>query len=106
MEENEFLTQRNPKTKFLELGATERSLNRYQALLKQNKSLGRKNGSGLVTKKPTPKVVRKIKRSFNHLNGISQRKAALKFSISQSYISKILKESSNIRVYKKIKKRI
>ena len=45
-----------------------------------------------------------IKRKFKHPHGCSQRKVAREFNISPSYINKILKESSNIKCYKKIKR--
>jgi len=48
-------------------------------------------------------VKQQIKKKFNHRSGCSQRKVAQKFNISKSYVQKILKQSSNIRCYKKIK---
>jgi len=72
--------------------------------LRTKKTLKRKKGSGRVAKKLTPKVIKAIKRSFNHKTGRSQRKSARSFNMSQSYVSKILKKYSDIRAYKKYKK--
>ena len=57
----------------MELGAPEPSSNRWLALLKQNKSLGCKKGSGRVTKKVTSKVVRQIKTSLNNRSCFSKK---------------------------------
>jgi len=82
----------------------ERSLNRWLCALEQKKELKRKKGSGRVAIKATPKVIKAIKRTFNHKTGRSQRKSANLFNMSQAYVSKILKKYSNIRAYKKYKK--
>ena len=89
---------------FFELGELEWFLNMWLSLFEENKNWECIKGSGRVIKKAATKVVSQIKRRFNQRSGVSQRKAALKFNMSQSYISKILKESSNIRVYREIKK--
>jgi len=68
------------------------------------KTLIRKKGSGRVTKKATSKVKKEIKRRFNHKTGCSQRKTAAAFGMTQSYVSKILKHSTNVKKYKKYKK--
>jgi hypothetical protein len=55
--------------KFRDLGAPERTLNRWLVLLAQNKTWVRKKGSGKVAKKATPNVIKAIKRHFNHKTG-------------------------------------
>ena len=45
-----------------------------------------------------------MKNHFNHKSGLSQRRYARKLGCTQSYICKILKNSSTIRVRKKIRK--
>ena len=72
--------------------------------LRTKKTLKRKKGSGRVAKKATPKVIKAIKRSFNHKTGRAQRKSARSFNMSQSFVSKKLKKNSDIRAYKKFKK--
>jgi transposase len=70
----------------------------------KKKHLKRKNGSGKVAKKVTTKEKKEIKRRFNHRLGCSQRRTASEFNIAQSYLNKILKESSGVKYYKKLKK--
>ena len=100
---NRNLSRKEIFDKFHDLGAPKRTLNRWLASLEQNKTLARENGSGRVAKKVTRTVKQQIKKKFNHRSGCSQRKVAQKFNISKSYVQKILKQSSNIRCYKKIK---
>jgi hypothetical protein len=90
--------------KFRELDAPKRSLNRWLTILEEKKSLRMKKGSGRVTKKATSKVKKEIKRRFNHKTGSSQRLTASEFGMSQSYVSKILKHSTDVRKYKKSKR--
>jgi len=90
--------------KFRELDAPKRSLNRWLTILEEKQSLRRKKGSSRVTKKATSKVKKEIKRRFNHKTGSSQRLTASEFGMSQSYVSKILKHSTDVRKYKKSKR--
>jgi DNA-binding MarR family transcriptional regulator len=85
---------------FATLGFAKRSIYRWLNC----KSIERKKGSGRKAKIATKSNINKIKNAFNHRSGCSQRKAARKFGCSQSYISRILKKKSAIRVYKKQKK--
>lgn len=67
-------------------------------------SLKRKPGSG---RKPTVATVTNIKKlteMFNNKSGCSLKKAGKKFNCDKSCISKILKNKTNIRCFKKIKK--
>ena len=92
---NGHLSRKEVFDKFRGLGAPERTLNRWLVLLAQNKTLGRKKGSGRVTKKATPKVIKVIKRYLNNKTGQSQRKVSTSFNTSQSYVSRILKKHSH-----------
>ena len=86
-----------------------------RSIAKKSKTLEHKKGSGRVTKKVNRKIIKAIKRKFNHRHGCSQSKVASEFNISQQYVSKILKyhlwkpkmilkESSDIKCYKKYKR--
>ncbi len=103
-EKNRNLRRKQIFEKFRELDAPKRSLNRWLTILEEKKSLRRKKGSGRVTKKATSKVKKEIKRRFNHKTGCSQRLTASEFGMSQSYVSKILKHSTDFRKYKKSKR--
>ena len=61
----------------------------------------RVSGSGRVAKKMPKAKVSKLKAMFDHKDGVSQRQVARKFSISQTYVCKILKNKSEIRYRKK-----
>jgi len=98
---NRHLSRKEIFDRFLGLGAPKRTLNRWLVLLAQNETLERKKGSGRVTKKATPKVIKAIKRSLNNKTGQSQRKVSRSFNISQSYVSVILKKHSNKKNKKK-----
>ena len=79
------LSRKEIFNRFRELGAPKRSLNRWLCALEQKKTLKRKKSSGRVAKKATSKVIKAVKRSFNHKTGRSQRKSARSFNMSQSY---------------------
>jgi len=72
----------------------------------KKKHLKRKKGNGRVAKKDTAKKKKEIKRRFSHRHGCSQRRTSSDFNINiaQSYLNKILKESSDIKYHKKLKK--
>ena len=72
--------------------------------MQKNKTLERKNGSGRVAKKFSSKVIKAIKNKFDHKHGCSQRTVDSEFNITQLYVCKILKESSDINCYKKYKR--
>ena len=90
--------------KFEGLGESKRTLNRWLDRLQKNETLERKKGSGRIAKKVNSKVIKAIKKKFNHRHGCSQRKVASELNISQQYVSKILKESSDIKCFKKYKR--
>ena len=48
-----------------------------------------------VPLKMPPKRVKRLKAYFNHKDGVSQRKAAKKFGISQPYVNKLLKSAQH-----------
>ena len=73
---NKHLSRKEIFDRFIAIRAPERSLNRWLCNLEQNKTLKRKKGSGRIAKKATPKVIKAIKRKFNHCTGCSQRKTA------------------------------
>ena len=98
------MTRREIYDRFINIGAPKRSLNRWLVKLFEKKTLNRKKGSGRIAKKATPEVRKAIKRTFNHKAGRSQRKSGKFFSMHYTYVSKILKKYSDIRVYKKYKK--
>ena len=54
----------------------------------------RKVGSGPVTKKMPQKAKNKLKKMFDNKRGVSTRKAASNFNISQTYVRKILNKAS------------
>ena len=60
-------------------------------------SVERKSGSGRIAKKmPKPKI-KMLKEYFDNKDGISQRIAAKKFKISQSYVNFLLKNKTSIK---------
>ena len=63
---NKHLSRKEIFDRFIAIGAPERSLNRWLCNLEQNKTFKRKKGSGRIAKKATPKVIKAIKRKFNH----------------------------------------
>ena len=103
-EKNKHLGKKAIFDKFDGLGPSKRTLYSWLEQLQKKNHLKRKNGSGRVAKKVTAKEKKEIKRRFNHRHGCSQRRTASKFNIAQSYLNKILKESSGVKYYKKLKK--
>jgi len=101
---NKHLSRKEIFDRLIAIGAPERSLNRWLCNLEQNKTLKRKKGSGRIAKKATPKVIKAIKRKFNHRTGCSQRKTASAFNLTVSHVKYILKKYSDIRKYKKFKR--
>jgi predicted transcriptional regulator len=89
---------------FTDLGAPERSLNRWLTRLESNTSLARKVGSGRPTIKATKGNITLIKKKFNHRSGCSQRRVARELNISQPYVSIILKKYTSIKCRKKSKR--
>lgn len=77
----------------------------YDIIQRAENDLGyeRAQGSGRKAVKMPAKKVRQLKSMFNHRSGISQRQASRKFDIQQSYVHKLLKTKSNIRVKNKTK---
>jgi hypothetical protein len=63
----------------------------------------RVQGSGRVAKKMNKKAIDRLKKMFNHRDGVSQRQAARKFGCNQSHICRTLAKKTSIRVCKKKK---
>ena len=61
----------------------------------------RKSGSGRPAKKMKKVRVRALLRYLEGKVGVSQRQAAKKFGVSQSYVAKIIKEKSSIRYFRR-----
>ena len=99
---NRHLSRKEIFDRFIAIGAPERSLNRWLCSLEQNKTLKRKKVSGRIAKKATPKIIKAIKRKFNH--GCSRRKTASAFNLTVSLVNYILKKYSDIRKYKEFKR--
>ena len=92
------------RNQFLKFGAPERSLDRWITSLEQEKTLERKIGSGNQKKIATKQSIARLKKAFDHKQGMSQRKMAAKLNCSQTYVWMILKKFTTIRCYKKHKK--
>ena len=88
---------------FLDEGASKATI--YRALERVDNNLGyqRKKGSGPKAEKMDKKHIDQLKKAFDHHHDVSQRQVARRFDCNQSYISKILKNKTNIRYYKKKK---
>ena len=84
---NKHLSRKEIFDRFIAIGAPDRSLNRWLCNLEQNKTLKRKKGSGRIAKKATPKVIKAIKRKFNHRTGCSHKERQLVRSIWQYHMS-------------------
>jgi CTP-dependent riboflavin kinase len=102
--ENHVLGRKHIFDKFKDMGAPKRTLNHWLQLLEQGKELTRKKGSGPSIKIATPGTIRKLKNAFNHRKGCSQKKVAKKLGTSQQYVSKLLKNRTSIRCFKRTKK--
>jgi len=101
---NPSLNRKHFFDKFIDLGAPKRSLNGWLSLLEKKKSISRKAGSGRVAKIATKANIVKIKKTFSHRSGRSQRKVARKFNISQRYVSTILNKYTDVKYRKKTKR--
>lgn len=76
----------------------------YRKVLRiEEGSLKRAAGSGRPPIVATKINIDKLKDIFNNTSGVSQREAAKIFSCNQSTISRILKEKTDVRTYKKRK---
>ena len=64
----------------------------------------RKKGSAPPTKIAKASTIRKLKKNFNHRIGRSQKKVAKKLNTSQQYVSKMLKNRTNIKCLKRTTK--
>ncbi|KAL4501519.1 hypothetical protein ABPG72_018570 [Tetrahymena utriculariae] len=91
------------KNKFLAIGTSKRSLDRWLKLLSEGKSLTRKVGSGRPCRIATKQTIKKIKDNFNHRAGVSQRKYAKRIGCHFTYVGKILKNYTAIRCLKRMK---
>lgn len=76
------------------------------AILKRkenNINAEQQTGSGRIANKMPLKSIQSLKNMIDHTHGISQRKLASKFNITQQYVCQILKEKTDIRYMKKKK---
>ena len=64
----------------------------------------RKLGSGRPVKISTTANIKRVIKMMDHKHGISQRKVARRLGCHQSTVIRILKNETNIRCYKKVKK--
>ena len=71
----------------------------YDILQRKEYSIGpeRKVGSGQTAKKMPKKQIKRIEKSIDKKDGVSQRILAKRFNVSQQYISKIINEKTSIR---------
>lgn len=77
----------------------------YDILKRRENNIGaeRQSGTGRpAVKMPTTKVNQLVKR-INHKDGISQRRLATQYGVSQSYISQIINKKTSVRYRKKKK---
>ena len=77
----------------------------YNILQRKEKNIGpeRKVGSGRTAKKMPEKQIRRLEKSIDKKDGVSQRRLAKRLNVSQPYISKIINEKTSIRYRKKFK---
>jgi hypothetical protein len=75
---------------FIEMGLKKRSIYSIISRIENKVSLKRSIGSGRKAVKMNHKRIESLINSFDGKKGISQRKQALKYKISQPYVSKIL----------------
>lgn len=77
----------------------------YSILSRKENNIGpeRKVGSGRKAKKMPTKQIKRLEKSIDHKDGISQRGLAKRFNVSQQYISHLIKTKTNIRYRKKSK---
>ena len=103
-QKNHALGRRHFFENFKDMGAPKRTLNNWLRLLEHKKVLTRKKGSAPPTKIATPSNIKKFKKNFNHRNGRSQKNVAKKLNTSQQYVSKMLKNRTNVRCLKRTTK--
>jgi transposase len=87
---------------FQKLGISRRTVYNIISLAEKGASFSRKVGSGRKSWKINKSKILKIAKSVDGKTGISQRKIARKYNISQPYVSKILKKQK-IRYFKRQK---
>ena len=77
----------------------------YNILQRKEKNIGpeRKVGSGRTAKKMPKKQIKRLEKSIDKKDGVSQRRLAKRFNVSQPYVSKIINEKTSIRYRKKVK---
>ena len=86
---------------FIAEGFAKTTVYRIIALVENEKSLERKIGSGRPAKFSTKPMIKRLQNYFNHHSGRSKRKFTRKVEWHQSTVSKILKNSTLIRVFRK-----
>ena len=74
---------------------------KYLKCYENNKPLNSGIRRGRPVKKATKPMIRKITKMFDHRDGRSQRKAARRLGISQSYLNTILNTKTDVRYYEK-----
>lgn len=88
----------------IQLGYSQTSVFRWVKMIKELGNIERRIASGPAVRIATKDTINKIKKSFNHKSGCSQRSAARSLGCSQAYVSKILKKYTNIKCRKKLKR--
>lgn len=104
VQENPVMPKSEIVARFTGSGYKRRSIYRWLSLIEQKKSLIRKKGSGRKAKIATKQNILKVKNHFNHKSGRSQKNMASKLGCHRTYIGKILKKYSAIRLRKKQKR--
>jgi hypothetical protein len=79
---------------FMAEGVAQRTIYNAIQRVKDKISPKRRSGQGRPVRKMPKAKVKRLRRSFDHKQGKSQRIAARKYNITQCYVSKILKASS------------
>jgi len=77
----------------------------YDILQRKENNIGpeRKIGSGRTAKKMPKKQIKRLEKSIDKKDGVSQHSLAKRFNVTQQYISKIINEKTSIRYRKKTK---
>ena len=91
------------RKQFLDLGAPERSLDRWLESLELNGTLKRKSGSGRPVKIATPDNIASIKNYFENKSGRSQKVMSRRLKCHRTTVGKILKNTRRSGVLKKPK---
>ena len=94
IEKNQHCGNKTILQHFLKEGIPRSTIYRLIKRVKNGIGAERKKGQGRVAIKMTSANRDKIKRFFDHKTGRSQRAAARKFNINQSYVCKLLKDLS------------